>query len=81
MCGRLDHNEKDCDEVVRSMKTGKKIQKEYGPWMRAEGLAMFKTTENSHGCGFTDESFSSQQRKSDYGRVLSNAHDQVQTRS
>ena len=60
MCGRIDHNEKDCDEVIRSKKAGKKIQKEYGPWMRAEGPAMFKTTEDGHGCGVTDERFLSQ---------------------
>ena len=36
VCGRLDHLEIDCDEVVRMKKEGMKIQRQYGPWMRAE---------------------------------------------
>ena len=81
MCGRLDHNEKDCDEFVRFKKASKKILKEYDPWMRAEGPTMFRTTENGHGHGVTDESLSNQKRQSDYRRNLLNAPDRIQPRS
>ena len=33
VCGRLDHQELECDEVVRIKKTGGKVHREYGPWM------------------------------------------------
>ena len=34
--GYLDHQELDCDDVVRMKKEGIKIQREYEPWVRAE---------------------------------------------
>ena len=36
ICGCLDHQELDCDELVRMRSEGIKIQREYGPWIRAE---------------------------------------------
>ena len=39
VCGRLDHLEQDCDAVVRLKKEGKKANREYGSWLRAEGPA------------------------------------------
>ena len=37
VCGRLDHQELEYDQVVLVKKGGKKIQCEYGNWMKAEG--------------------------------------------
>ena len=48
VCGRLDHQELDCDEVVRSKKGGRKIQREYGNWLKANGTG----TVISKGCSF-----------------------------
>ena len=39
ICGKLDHQEQDCDEVVRLKKEGKRANREYGAWLKAEGLA------------------------------------------
>ena len=36
VCGCLDHQELDCDMVIQSKKRGRKIQREYGSWLKAE---------------------------------------------
>ena len=33
ICGCLDHQELDCDEVIRRSKVGGKVKREYRPWM------------------------------------------------
>ena len=33
ICGRLTHQELECDEVVKMRKMGEKAKREYGPWM------------------------------------------------
>ena len=37
VCGRLDHQESECDEVVKAMKLLGGVSREYGPWLRADG--------------------------------------------
>ena len=36
ICGRLDHQELDYDDVVRMTIVGGKVKREYGPWLRTE---------------------------------------------
>ena len=36
ICGCLDHQKTECDEVVRIKNEGIKVQREYDPWLRAE---------------------------------------------
>ena len=59
ICGILDHQEQDCDKAVQLKKEGKKANREYGTWLRAEG-----PTFNTYKTGMADsrsvgESFSS----------------------
>ena len=59
VCGRLDHLEQDCDVVVRLKKEGKKAQREYGSWLRAEGPAFNMSKIGATDCLSVGESFSS----------------------
>ena len=44
VCGCLDHQELDCDKVIQSKKRGRKIQREYGNWMKAENPGSMLST-------------------------------------
>ena len=59
VCGRLDHLEQDCDDVVRSKKEGKKVHREYGQWLRAEGNTFTMSKEGVTESKSGGESFSS----------------------
>ena len=58
-CGRLDHQEQDCNVVVRMKKEGKKPQREYGAWLRAEGPDYKVSKEGGANSRSEGESFSS----------------------
>ena len=57
ICGRLDHLEQDCDVVVRLKKKGKKAQREYGSWLRAEGHVVNMSKEGAADWKSVGESF------------------------
>ena len=42
ICERLDHQESDCDVVVRIRKARGKVNREYSPWMSIESNFFFK---------------------------------------
>ena len=57
VCGRLDHLEQDCDAVVHLKKEGKKAQREYGSWLRAERPVFNKSKERAADWKSMGESF------------------------
>ena len=59
--GKLDHWEQDCDKVVTIKKEGKKLNREYGSWLRAEGPT-FIIKEVEQGCRSKDSSSSHSRR-------------------
>ena len=59
VCGRLDHQEQDCEAVVRLKKEGKKAQRDYGAWLRAEGPAFSNSKERMADSRSVGENFSS----------------------
>ena len=58
VCGKLDHQEYNCDVVVR-LNEGKKAHKEYGAWLRAEGPAFNISNEGVADSRSVEGSFSS----------------------
>ena len=55
---KMDHQELDCDEMVRFKKEGKKVLKEYGNRMKAEGPTYISARGDSFDHGSVGESFS-----------------------
>ena len=37
VCGKLDHQENECDEAVKAMKLYGGVSREYSPWLKVEG--------------------------------------------
>ena len=45
VCGRLDHQESDCDIVIKIRKDGGKAKREYGPWMSISSNVFLPKTD------------------------------------
>ena len=61
ICGQLDHQELECDELVRLRKVWGKAKREYGPWMRKQWL-FFGKNEGHKTCSMRSRA-STQVRK------------------
>ena len=49
ICGRLEHQEIDCDDAIRMTIAGDKVKREYGPWLRAENRELLTGKKDNSG--------------------------------
>ena len=72
VCGKLNHQEHECEEVIKMKKDGRKIHREYGPWLRAEGPG-FQVMKGGTSCSKSiEDSASSHFLRSTGGKTMDN---------
>ena len=47
ICGRLDHQELDCDDVVQMTITDGKVKREYGSWLCTKSIELLTRRKNA----------------------------------
>ncbi|XVF86295.1 hypothetical protein PTKIN_Ptkin18bG0028500 [Pterospermum kingtungense] len=64
----LDHQENDCDEVISTIKEGCKVERLYGPWLRAESASFtnIDSVEKRPKPSFNSQRSSSRSLNSDF---------------
>ena len=68
VCGKLDHQELDCEEVVKINKEWRKVHREYGSWMRADGPVLLPSKLGKQEHGSMGDIYNNLPAKSDGGQ-------------
>ena len=64
----MDHQEQDIDNVVQIKKERKKVHREYGSWLRANGPTFVTTKEGKPDHNYVRDSFSNLPLRSANGK-------------